>query len=111
MIKVNPQKSVDWITSLDFNNYADLWAVFLEYNSSLYLSTNSAKSSNYFWLTEIDLVSGDAIKSKWFKVLNNYAIKTFIFNVVMVSENFLFTLQDSMIIKSTTASINYKTSN
>ena len=77
----------------------------LDYKSSLYLSTNSAKSSNYLWLTEIDIISAIIIKSRWFNVLNGFYLQRFIFNIVMISEDFLFTLQDSIIIKSSTASI------
>ena len=108
LVKVNPQKYVDWITSFDFNNYSDILSAILEYQPYLYLSMSSSKTSNYFWLIEIDLILGTVLKTKWFNVLNGYYLKILMFSVVMISEDFLFTLQDSMHIKNSTASINTK---
>ena len=98
---------MDWITSFDLNNNSEFSAEIIEYKFNLYLSLNSCKYNSYFWLAKIDIISGTVIKSKWFKVFSGY-LKCFVFNVVMVSDNFLFTLQESMLSKSTTASINHK---
>ena len=90
LVKVNNQYSVDWITSLDYNNNSDPYAQILEYGPYLYLSLFSGTTNIYYWLAEIYLDSGAVVRSKWFKTFTNILIKSLVFEVKIVSEDYLF---------------------
>ena len=94
LLKVNSQKAIEWITSLDFNNDLDSYSSTLDYGPYLYWSISSGSLNLYYCLAEIYLDSGIVSNSRWFKVLNQVFIKLMKINVVIVSEDHLFIYQD-----------------
>ena len=95
LIKINQQRTIEWSTSFDFNNNLDINSQIIDYGQFLYLSTSSGASSTYLWLTKMYIDSGIVIMSKWFKYLSNVMIKQTFFSIVFVSDDYMFTLQDS----------------
>ena len=48
IIKVNSQKVIEWVTSIDFNNDLDLSSGTMDYEPYLYLSISSGAFNIYY---------------------------------------------------------------
>ena len=81
------------MTSLDFSSYGDSYIKAMVYNELLYVSIGSGNSSVNYWLGELFLSTGEVIRSKWFQVYLDVLVKPTYFDLILLSEAHMVTVQ------------------
>ena len=93
LIKVNSQKNFDWMTSLDFDSQGDSYIKAMVDNEFLYVSVGSGNSNMNYWLGELLLSTGEVIRSKWFLAYSEVLVKPWFFDLILLSETHMVTIQ------------------
>ena len=95
MIKVNINKTTDWITSFDYLNSLDDHLKAMTYDKYIYISIGSLFDSVYYSLAQVNISSGEVIKTISFKAINNVYLAQRYFRVNSISDKYIITMQNN----------------
>ena len=94
LIKINNQKSTDWITTLDFSNLSDNFAEIMVYDKYVYISIGTGILGTHYCLGELLMNTGELIRSKWYNVASSGFYFTSYFWLILISDKHMVTVQN-----------------